>query len=142
MIKRFRKNFGFVFLLLAFSAVFFGGVNVKVSTAEHNYVPLAPITGVVEGRNVTLNTYLPAMFKFLIGVAAVLAVIMITIGGIQYMSTDAIFEKSEGKERIRRALGGLFLALVAWLVLQTINPKLLNTNLNMQNMDAGTTQTP
>ena len=74
------------------------------------------------------------MFKFLIAIAGVLAVIMIVIGGVEYMSTDAVYGKSEGKNKITRALGGLLLALISWLILNTINPDTLNTALNIPNV--------
>lgn len=96
------------------------------------YEPLAPLPIGPGGSNempTQLATYLPAMFQFLIGIAGVLAVIMIVIGGIQYMSTDAIYGKTAGKEKITQALGGLLLAMVSWLILYTVNPNILNTNL-------------
>src|SRR5690606_22709225 len=64
--------------------------------------------------------------------AGILAVIMITLGGIQYMTTDAISGKTEGKAVITRALLGLMLALASWLILYTINPNILNFSLNPQ----------
>jgi hypothetical protein len=51
---------------------------------------------------------------------------MIVIGGVQYLSTDAISGKNEGRKKIENALGGLLLAILAWLILNTINPELLN----------------
>ena len=73
-------------------------------------------------------TYLTGMVKLLIMVAGVLAVIMIMLGGIQYMSSDAISGKEEGKEKITQALFGLLLAIASWLILNTINPDLLIIN--------------
>ena len=99
------------------------------------YEPLAPLPLNADGSTPTeLSKYLPAMFQFLIGIAGVLAVVMIVIGGIQYMSTDAVYGKSEGKEKITQALGGLLLAIIAWLILYTINPEILNTTLGGQNV--------
>lgn len=88
---------------------------------------LSPLPGTTGSTD--LETYLPLVFNLAIGIAGVLAVIMIIIGGLQYMSTDAIGGKQEGKNRITAALGGLLLALVAYIILQTINPKLVNFNL-------------
>jgi hypothetical protein len=59
---------------------------------------------------------------------------MIVIGGFQYISTDAIQKKSEGKERIKNAVLGLVLVISAWLILATINPNLLNINLNIESV--------
>ncbi len=96
-----------------------------------DYVPLAPITGTVSATGSTnLSTYLTGIFKVGIAAAAALAFIRIVWGGFVYLSTDAITGKEEGKEKIGRALGGLVLALAAYIILNTINPQLVNLNLN------------
>ena len=76
-----------------------------------------------------IGPYLEGMYEIGISIAAALAVIMIIIGGIQYMSSDAIGGKEDGKNRITSALWGLLLALASYLILYTINPDLLSTNL-------------
>ncbi|MBU0999395.1 pilin [Patescibacteria group bacterium] len=73
-----------------------------------------------------LGDYLNIMIKLFIGICAVLAVIMIVMGGIEYMTTELISGKEAGKERILHAIFGLLLALSAWTLLYTINPNLLN----------------
>lgn len=80
----------------------------------------------------TLEKYLPGVFKLAIGLAAVWAVLMIVLGGIQYISTDAIFKKEEGRKRIENAIYGLVLVIAAALILKTINPNLLEINLNIE----------
>jgi len=42
------------------------------------------------------------------------------------MSTDAYSGKSEGKKKITNALLGLLLAGLSWVILYTINPKILD----------------
>lgn len=98
-----------------------------------------PETGCVGGQLITfdptgagggaLGGYLNLMIKLFIGICAVLAVIMIVMGGIQYMTSELISSKEAGKERIRNAIFGLLLALGAYTLLFTINPNLLNTDL-------------
>ncbi len=73
-----------------------------------------------------IGGYLNTMIKLFIGICAVLSVIMIVIGGIEYMTTELISGKEAGKERIIHAILGLLLALGAWTLLYTINPELLN----------------
>ncbi len=73
--------------------------------------------------------YLNMMIKLFIGICAVLAVIMIVMGGIEYMTSELISSKEAGKERIWHAILGLLLALGAWTLLNTINPNLLKTDL-------------
>ncbi len=80
-----------------------------------------------------LKKYLETIFIYAIIVAAFLAVVEIVIGGVQYavvgVSESA---KSDAKDRITKALLGLLLALSAWLILNTINPNLLNLSLELE----------
>lgn len=107
------------------------------------YYTLAPLPcekgtdGCVDGQlktydptqNNNFSGYLNMMIKLFIGICAVLSVIMIVIGGIEYMTSELISSKEAGKERIRNAIFGLILALGAWTLLYTINPNLLDTSL-------------
>jgi hypothetical protein len=56
--------------------------------------------------------------------------VMIVMGGIQYMTSDLISSKEAGKEQITHAILGLLLALGAFIILNTINPKLLSACLD------------
>ena len=69
--------------------------------------------------------YINGLLTLGIGLATVLAVLMITIGGFQYITTDSFMQKSEGKKRIQDSLMGLGLILVSYLLLGTINSDLL-----------------
>ena len=125
-----------IFLGLGFA--FLGGVAgfalaENTSTSWDEYTPLAPLPGTTNEEGTTnIQTYIPGIFKLAIGIAGVLAVLMIIIGGVEYITTDAIQGKSEGKERIQNALWGLVLVLVSWILLYTINPKLTDFNLNVE----------
>jgi hypothetical protein len=77
-----------------------------------------------------LGSYLNLMVTLFIGICAVLAVIMIVLGGIEYMTTELISSKEAGKDRIVHAILGLLLALGAYLILYTINPEILKTDLS------------
>jgi len=74
-------------------------------------------------------TNLPALFNsllaFTIGAAALLAVLMLAIGGIEYMGSDVWSSKQEGKDRMKDAVFGLILILASWLILSILNPNLL-----------------
>ncbi|HTE49214.1 MAG TPA: hypothetical protein VK675_04890 [Candidatus Paceibacterota bacterium] len=77
--------------------------------------------------NTALGAYLNLMIKVFIGICAVLSVVMIVIGGLEYMTSELISSKEHGKERIRNALLGLLIALGSYALLFTINPDLLNS---------------
>lgn len=72
----------------------------------------------------TFAEYAQKAFIQILVVAAVLAVLMIVIGGIQYIASFTSSSKGAGKEKITYAIGGLILALAAWLILNTINGSL------------------
>lgn len=82
----------------------------------------------VTGPN-ALGQYLNIIIRLAIGIAAVLAVVLIVMGGIQYMTTELVSGKEDGKRRITNAVLGLLVALGAYLILFTINPDLLKTEL-------------
>lgn len=103
------------------------------------YTPLAPLPGLDQvpfETNPDLNPcpfgqYLNIMIKLIIGIAAVLAMIMIVTGGIEYMTSELVSGKEAGKETITNAILGLLIALGSFLILNTINPQLLNVCLKL-----------
>ncbi len=96
--------------------------------------PLPSMGGNFDGQNFdatksnSFSTYLNLMIRLIIGICAVLAMLMIVVGGIEYMTTELVSHKDEGKKRILGAIGGLILALGSYVVLNTINPDLLITD--------------
>jgi len=90
------------------------------------------------GPSPTLGVYLTGMFKLGIGIASVLAVLYIIIGGIKYMTAEAVGVKTAAKETIQNAIFGLILALASWLLLNTINTDLINFNPNLTPVDINT----
>lgn len=93
------------------------------------YTPLVTLPNITYNRG-SIGGYLGGLFNFFLGLAALLAVVVISFGGIQYITTDAIQGKSDGKAKINQALLGLLLALAAFIILNTINPDLVNLNLD------------
>jgi hypothetical protein len=51
---------------------------------------------------------------------------MIVVGGFQYTTTDSWLGRKEGKTRAMNAVWGLLLVLSTYLILQTVNPKLVS----------------
>ena len=76
--------------------------------------------------------YLNLMISIFIGLCAVLAVVMIVVGGIEYSTSELISSKEAGIEKIKGALLGLLLALGAFILLRTINPDLLNLDVAIE----------
>ena len=74
-----------------------------------------------------IGAYLNVLYTYALGIAGVIAVVMIMVGGVQYILGSASGSESisKGKERIRNAIVGLVLLLAAYLVLATVNPNLV-----------------
>lgn len=112
------------------------------------FVPLAPIPGLTDISPTsiidpnTLATFFNNLYKYLIGLAATLAVIEIIWGGLQYATTESIGNKEEGKNRIRQAIFGLVLVLSPVLVFSIINPSILNLSLNLPPINLNTPPAP
>lgn len=87
------------------------------------------------------QTYIQSAFTQILIIAAVLAVLMIVIGGLQYILSFSGSSKEEGRKRMTYAVGGLILALAAWLILNTINGSLTSVNFNLTTIPAPTTYT-
>jgi hypothetical protein len=101
--------------------------------AKSEFVPLAKIPGLtdIQPTKEGLANFLNNLYKYLIGFAAVLAIIMIIWGGLQYATQDVPGGKQEGKERIIQAILGLILVLSPVLVFSIINPAILNLSINL-----------
>ena len=79
-------------------------------------------------KNVTLSEYMAWLYRFALVLAGFLAVMMIVIGGVTYIASGANEGlKTKAKGYINGALQGLLLAIVAYLLLYTINPSLVTT---------------
>ena len=70
--------------------------------------------------------------------AAAMAFFMITLGGIWYATSDAISGKSQGKEWVTNAIWGLLLVIGAYVILNTINPKILTFSLEIPRPEIAT----
>ncbi len=146
MPKKYQK----IIVLTVMILVFFSFAH-DVFALNENYVPLAPLPCIgASGTNCVgngasgstkLSEYIPNLFNFIVGIAAVLAFIMITMGGITYATSDAISGKSKGREYIENALWGLLLVIGAWVILNTINPQILKFDLLIPNPNITTSST-
>lgn len=79
----------------------------------------------IDFESFQLGDYINFLFKIALGVLMVLAVIMIIIAGVQYMTEESIYGKSNARSRITNAVTGLLLALGIFIILNTINPRLV-----------------
>lgn len=119
-----------IFLVTMFT-ILVGVSSVFAFTVPETYTPLAPLPDVTsEGLSlatkVSFSSYVKYAFNLLIAAGAVAAVFMITWGGFEYMTTDAVNGKTEGLNKIQNAIYGLLMILSSYLILRTIDPRFVN----------------
>ncbi len=121
-----KAFFATLICLTVFSGMANAVLLAEKAAGQERYVPLENIPGLTSNQPVSFSTYLTAIYKVGIILAAVLAVLMIVIGGIQYMSAAGnVGSVESAKETIWQAILGLLLVLGSYLILSAINPDLL-----------------
>lgn len=95
------------------------------------YVPLSPELPLSAGNSGNwlaggFPALLNKLFAISVAVAAILAVIMLAIGGFKYMTSESVFKMGGAKEQITNAIIGLLIVLAAIVILETINPEITN----------------
>ena len=124
MLRYFKAVYG---LILSFSipAISFAAIaptNPVPSTGGTSGAGSAsyqPISGVNFGGS-GFGGMLSQLFVWGVTLAIILAIIMLVVGGVQYMGSESLFGKDEGKKRIVAALGGLMIALTSIFILNLI----------------------
>ncbi|MDO8566701.1 MAG: TrbC/VirB2 family protein [bacterium] len=122
--------------LLIVSVIIFFGLAPHVFA--EGFVPLAPIPGLTDIQPTPdgLANFFNNLYKYLIGLAAALAVIMIIWGGLEIaVNKDNVSKILDAKGRIVQAVLGLVLVLSPVLVFSIINPSILNLSINLQKLD-------
>jgi len=126
------KKFSFV---SALALSFFFLVLPHLALAQGTgFVALAPIPGLTQGvtaNSTALASFFNNLYKYLIGLAAILAVIQIIRGGLEIATQDNISKHADGRKHIERALMGLVLVLSPALIFSIINPSILNLSLSL-----------
>ena len=77
---------------------------------------------------------LQRIFTLMLVAAVVLAVVFLIIGGARYATGDTLGGVQGGRQIITNAVTGLLFALLAWLLLNVINPDLLRFTLVIPNV--------
>lgn len=73
-----------------------------------------------------LGEYVAAAYKWMIGSATLIAIVLIMVGGLQWSIAAASAEQiGQAKKRILNGVVGLVLLLSTYLILATVNPNLL-----------------
>ncbi len=136
-----NKLYKAIFLLiplLLWSFSFIGIVNAQVpmpgslTPVDTNYAPLTSLPGVfTQGVATNPVTVMKGIYGLAIGIGSVIAVVMIIFAGFKYMYEESMSGKSGAKEMIINAFVGLFLILSSYILLKTVNPELVEFDLNL-----------
>lgn len=96
------------------------------------YKLLAPLPGIGTffdySQPDAFQNLINQLIKLFFGIITVYAVLVTIYWGIVYMTTEKEFMKSESKTKITNAIIAIVLALSSYLILNTINPDLVNLN--------------
>lgn len=71
-----------------------------------------------------IGTYVTGVYQFLIGFAMTVAIVMVMIGGVQYVVGGTTGELGKAKERITNAVTGFVLLMFVYVILFVVNPNL------------------
>ena len=98
----------------------------------NKFCPLANVdgsqklSGIYSDAGTSLGKFVNGFFKVALSVGAILAVLQLTGAGFMYMGSDMWSSKAKAREIIGNATIGLLLLIAIFLILNLINPKLLN----------------
>ncbi len=116
-------------ILFIFALATLLSTGTALAAVDYNFVPIAPLPapgGGVATESGSIPAYIDAAFQIALAVGAVFAVINIAIGGFEYILSEAMTNKADGKKRIQQALAGLLILLMVYLILFVINPEILS----------------
>lgn len=79
--------------------------------------------------DVSIETYITTVYRWSIGLAALLAVFQIAYGGILYLlSAGSLFSQEEATGKMKNAVSGLLILIAVTMILNVINPRLTILN--------------
>jgi hypothetical protein len=116
------KIFLLITVIIGAASVVYADDSVKL------IVPIGGITRTGSGAGaVGPDEYVKTFYQWSIGLAALLAMAQLVLGGLQYvLAAGNISSKEAANERIRSSLVGLLILISIVTVLTTINPNLAN----------------
>lgn len=72
-----------------------------------------------------IGTYVTGVYRYLVGFAMTVAIVMMMVGGLQYVMGASSGDVKGGKKRIADAIEGLVLLMFVSVILFTVNPELV-----------------
>lgn len=112
------------------------------ASAEIEYNLLEPEVVDDQEQYSSFIPYAVNLVNTILVLAVLLSIIVFAYGGIRYMFSSVPGVKTEASEQLKSAIGGLLIALSAWLILWTINPELVEFNLSLDQTGTPRTRAP
>jgi hypothetical protein len=103
--------------------------NGQIITGSGIGIEQSPFLSKLFDPSLSLAQFFNTAFKAAIVVGAMLAVLRLGYAGFVYMTSDLPGMKGNAKEIIGQAVLGLLLLLSVWLILNQINPQILNLDI-------------
>ena len=135
MIKKLLIIFSFILLFtFSMSSMSFVEAGELVNSNANGEIFLENLPGldIIDSNSFDSNSgeqlkfYINWIIRTSVILGSMLAVGFIIFGGITYMTTDSFSGKSEGKEHLTNAIGGLIFLIGGYLIFIQINPNILN----------------
>lgn len=99
--------------------------------SAEGYHLLANVPTLPDQTPFTFAEYLQGLYVLIVGMGIVLSVVMLAVGGVEYIFASIPSAKNDGKARMVGALIGLLFILGSWILLGALNPKLLKGGLTI-----------
>ncbi len=128
--KIWRKDF--LVLFVAFWLYQLIGANLALASEPQLEYPTLRLPGIfidltnlIRNNQVTLDIIARYIYYFLVMIAGIVAFISLAAGGIRVATGAALQDIQSAKEQMRMAFVGLLIILFSWLILVTIDPRLV-----------------
>lgn len=72
-----------------------------------------------------LSDYISGVYKYLLAISAIIAIVMIMIGGLEWLVGGPVGKLDKAKKRIKNAVIGLLLLFGTVMIVSVVNPQLL-----------------
>ena len=127
-----NKNIKKVFAGNCFILLFLFIISLPLFSNAATYTLLEPIAGgptsISSGADI--GNYIKTIYNYILGLTVALSVLMLVVGGVEYTMTFASESQAgSARNRMTNAITGLIIALVSYVVLNTISPGLVTMEL-------------
>ena len=135
MMKKNIKVFVLVFLICVSNIILIQFVFAADSTTGYKLLETMPGVGKAGEAPKKFSEYIKLVYNFFVAFVVISALLMITIGGFSYiLSAGNQAQAGTAKTIITDALIGLIVVFVSWIILNTINPDLIGSGINLNNL--------